>query len=99
MKTLPTLNSHNFKYVKCPVCDKYPNRHGKEVIPKIIFTGVRWVAESRDLEFQGSCEHCFKEWRIVIRDFSLNRRPIGLYDPKKHHRISEILLLEENVRR
>ena len=84
----------------CPTCEKYPERHGKKArdTPKLIFKALRWVAERQDLEFQGYCEHCHKEWRIIIDGHSLVMYPLDLYDPKKGID-SDRLQVEEHVRR
>ena len=68
METLPTLNSKNFKYVKCPTCEKYPSRWNsrRTTVPRIVFPGIRWNAEMHQVEIQGHCEHCYKEFRVLI---------------------------------
>lgn len=65
--TEPTLNSRNFKLVKCPTCEKYPNRYGvTQIKPTIKFNGFRWNIEKGTWELQGYCVLCHKEWRILI---------------------------------
>ena len=83
MKTIETINSKNFKYVKCPMCEKYPKRRdpGRIRFPKISFRGIRWIAEESILEIQGHCEHCYKEYRIRIVQIRLTGN-ITVLDPK-----------------
>lgn len=96
MKTLPTINSHNFKGIMCPTCEKSPKRHGKDRVPVIIFKGIRWVADYRVLEFQGHCEHCYKEWRIQIDGFALSKTHPELFNPKISKTVGPI---EDHLRR
>lgn len=98
MKTLPTLNSKNFKQVKCPTCEKYPERkRGGPKVPIIKFLGIRWVAEEHMLEFQGYCVHCFKEHRIQVEGIGHDLlHEISLFNPKLSKDVGPI---EEHLKR
>ncbi len=99
METLPTLNSKNFKYVKCPNCEKYPERWNnyKVVAPRVGFTGLRWVAEEHRIELQGYCDCCYKEYRVRIDGISDHfLSQITLFNPKISEQVGPI---EEHLRR
>lgn len=97
MDTLPTLNSQNFKQVKCPTCEKYPERRGDRQIPEIRFVGIRWVAEKHMIEIQGYCSHCHKEHRIQIE--GIDHKTLGMitiFNPKLSKQVGPI---EEHLKR
>ena len=95
MKTLPTLNSINFKGIECPMCKKYPNRRGQNKTPLVSFKSIRWNVETGVLELQGHCERCFKEWRLEIPDDMNSTYHARLKNPKN----GEYLELENHIRR
>lgn len=99
MNTLPTLNSKNFKQVKCPMCEKYPARweDRRAAPPHIKFNGLRWDAEGHIFELQGYCDHCWKEFRVLVRGVNHEQlHKISLYNPKIPEHIGPI---EEHLKR
>lgn len=99
-KTLATLNSKIFKMVKCPMCEKYPNRYGrKQIKPTIRFYGFRWNIEIATWEIQGYCVLCAKEWRIVISVDHVTGLHFTIVDPKLGKKKGKIGPIEDHLRR
>lgn len=98
MDTLPTLNSRNFKQVKCPTCEKYPERvRSRRWKPEIRFAGIRWDAEGNMLELQGHCVNCSKEFRVLIKDIGPKQlHGISIFNPKSSEHVGPI---EEHLKR
>lgn len=99
METQPTLNSKNFKMVKCPTCEKYPGRYEKSVShkPHINFKGLRWDCELHIFELQGYCSHCNKEFRVLVLGVDHEQlHKISLYNPKVSDHVGPI---EEHLKR
>lgn len=99
MKTQPTLNSVNFKYVKCPACLDNPDTQQFERKAMINFRGFRWNFGDCSLEIQGSCGRCFKEWRIKISNYQPFENDIDILNPKKGPSEKKVGDIENFLRR
>lgn len=95
MNTEKTINSKNFKLIKCPTCQKYPER-ARWPDPFIRFIGIRWNAGMDELEIQGYCECCHKEFRIIVYQVDISKNSVDLFNPKLSKMIGPV---DEFVRR